>query len=197
MPSTPVLCPMAGILGFWTPQALDATPGVLPACTAGPSSLHIRPSSQANVDTHCLQLLMGNMQASSGLPPHRPACSYVHCTQVARLPQAQSACVPGLPSTAGACGALQEEASCTSVPASLADQQEPALGLPPPAAASLQAPSLLALCRSLSSAEVAIFKAALAQLLQSYGVVSSYITIGTPTPVAGRRLLQASLGLRV
>ena len=53
------------------------------------------------------------------------------------------------------------------------------------------------LCRSLSSSELTIFKAALAQTLQSYGVVSSYITIGTPTPVAGRRLLQASLGLGV
>ena len=69
-------------------------------------------------------------------------------------------------------------------------------GLPPPAAESFQAPPRLVLCRSLTSDELTIFKAALAQTLQSYGVVPSYITIGTPTPVAGRRLLQASLGLR-
>ena len=57
--------------------------------------------------------------------------------------------------------------------------------------------SRLVLCRSLNSTELTIFKAALAQLLQPYGVVSSYISIGTPTPVTGRRLLQARSGVSV
>ena len=86
------------------------------------------------------------------------------CTQEAGLTRVQSACVLG---------------------SALAHMQ---------ATQHAMSASRLVLCRSLTSDELTIFKAALAQTLQSYGVVSSYITIGTPTPVAGRRLLQASLG---
>ena len=46
--------------------------------------------------------------------------------------------------------------------------------------------------RALNSSDLNIFEAALAQTLQPYGVVPAYISIGVPTPVTGRRLLQAS-----